>query len=764
MEPTEGTLSPRPAEAAPVAWGALIVQNGRLSGTRRCLLTPLILIGQAEGCDVRLNAQGIGPVQCALVVTASGILLRDLHGKATTLNNKVVSVATVRDGDQLAVGPFRFRIELTAPAALPQTKHQKPVDAECAERAREGLRVQAAAVAAQQVALGEEELRLQQRRAALEQQEAQLAGHLEDKRQKLIELRQQTRDAQEQLKQERGAHAAQLAEASKYLDAMRVEIADGKEQTLTERRRLFRLRQRLKQRLHRHWLAERQVMRRREEELAARCRALEQEGERLQHERDELSRARLRFNSDAEIGKRQLQDSWNQFRAEQRHWEASRAAEQDVLKERTSGLNQRELELLDAERDLAEEKQRWEQTRLYLEKETEGLESRVRNQRRKLNDLEQEVQRLEAAPRRQKESPAAHFQDVSQASNCQAIELRERQVREAEVDVQRRLTTLEKLAGELADQRLYLVEQCARLQQARRRWQQERDAAWAALEPLAQRLHEREQALVERGQNVAALEADNRQRQDEIAHLRKHLDAWQARLALRVTAWEGERDRLLAELRSREELAERQLVAVASLKQQWQQRRHQEVEQLQTWLATCERLGHESAKLRDDWLRRSAAMEQERRSLAERSTALEEYRQRCLARSPELKEAQEQLEHCRQSWAAEFVEASRPLVRDCAELDAQARRLEARMEQQRAELARAATAESERSLQVTERDHVQLVAETQYMKLRQQLQGLHDQTEIYERQIGELNEEVERLARALLDEALPATIPLAKAA
>ena len=97
---------------------------------------------------------------------------------------------------------------------------------------RDALRIQAAAVAAQQAALTEEELRLQQRRLALEKQEAQLAAHLDDRRRRLLELQNK-------------------------IHTDRAELIDGlhqeKEDVIKERRRLEELRQRQKQRWREHW-------------------------------------------------------------------------------------------------------------------------------------------------------------------------------------------------------------------------------------------------------------------------------------------------------------------------------------------------------------------------------------------------------------------------------------------------------------------------------------------------------------------------------
>lgn len=754
MEPTEAKLEP-----APSAWGELVIENGRLSGASKPLSAPLVLIGHAEGCDIRLHAKGVALAHCALLQTPAGIVLRSLQPKASTLlNQQPVAQATVQDGDQITVGPFRFRIRL-----FEKSVESGPTEVVSSEQ--EALRIQAAAVAAQQIALTEDEIRLQQRRAALEQQENQLARHLEDKRCKLIDLREETRTAREQLKQAQASHAEQAAEVAQQLETARAEIAERNQQAIVERRRLQRLKQRLKQRLHRHWLAERKAMRVREEELAGRRRELEQVAERLLGERDEIFRARLRSNGEIELGKRQLQDASHQFRQEQSHWEEHRAAELATLKKRVTALDERELLLIDGERDLADERQRWEQDRLQLEKQAEGLESRIRNQRRKLLELEQDARRLEGDMAKAPDRPEAKRGPVAgDQADSDALGKRQKELDEAEQDVQRRLGTLEKLSGELADQRLYLAEQCERLQQARHRWQQERDAAAASLEPAALELQQREQSLSEREQAIGDIEANLRQRHEEVAHLRQHLDAWQARLAVRATAWESERDRLLAELRTREELTERQIAAIANLRQRWQERRHQEVERLQSLLSITDKLRQECAKLRDGWLQRSAALEKDRRELAARSVAFEEFRDQQLRNSRGREGSESLLEQLRQRWSAEFIEAAQPLMREYKELEARARGIEERFARLHEDAAQVVALEADFARRDTDREHAELLAESQYVKLRQELQRLHNQAEVYDRQVRALNEEVERLARAMIGDAVILPLPAAKAA
>ena len=119
----------------------------------------------------------------------------------------------------------------------------------------DALRIQAAAVAAQQAALTEEEFRLQQRRSALEKQEAQLAAHLDDRRRRLLEL-------QDEIKTER---AAIEQERTVLLRELRQE----KENAERERQRFVDLRNRQKQRWQAHWRQQEATLKRREHELDA---------------------------------------------------------------------------------------------------------------------------------------------------------------------------------------------------------------------------------------------------------------------------------------------------------------------------------------------------------------------------------------------------------------------------------------------------------------------------------------------------------------
>jgi len=58
---------------------------------------------------------GIDPLHCVLAFGLDGVQLRDLNSvHGTYVNGERVENVTLRDGDLLKVGPFQFRVELTA--------------------------------------------------------------------------------------------------------------------------------------------------------------------------------------------------------------------------------------------------------------------------------------------------------------------------------------------------------------------------------------------------------------------------------------------------------------------------------------------------------------------------------------------------------------------------------------------------------------------------------------------------------------------------
>src|SRR5262249_26906465 len=157
-----------------------------------------------------------------------------------------------------------------------------------------------------------------------------------------------------------------------------------------ERRRFIELRKRLKKRWRKHWHVHEATLRRCEQELQAELAKRERDAETLQRDRVQLTQAQLRFNGEVALGRRPVQAEWQQLGLAQQQWEACLNQEQAERAMRLRELDRRVAAVAAAERALEEKRQLTEQLQINLRKETEGLDTRIRNQRLKL--LEQEKQ------------------------------------------------------------------------------------------------------------------------------------------------------------------------------------------------------------------------------------------------------------------------------------------------------------------------------------------------------------------------------------
>ncbi|HKI38144.1 MAG TPA: FHA domain-containing protein [Gemmataceae bacterium] len=731
--------SPRPDP--PPSAGELVVVNGRLSGARKALGAALTLFGRAEGCDVRLNVEGVHPVHCAVVPGPGGMIVRSLHGAVTRLNGQPIAESPLRDGDMLAVGPFQFRValspapEVTEPPALESEREALRTLLEATEREKDALRIQAAAVAAQQAALTEEETRLQQRRVALERQEGQLSAHLEERRRKLVELQNQVREGRMVLRNERAEQEKRVAQTTAELQRARREAQAGQEKLQAGRRQLTELHRRLKRRHGLHWRDAEAGLQKREERLA-------EERRKLEADRAAQQEARLRFNGEIELGRRKLQDGWDELRRQHKQWEERRARED-------ADLQRRAREVSDNENNLAEQWQYWEDTRQTLEAEAEGLETRVRNLRRKVH--EQEAQRRVAllAP------PAAAPAEAATAPLPAQPEL--------DAEERERLTSLEGLAQELADQRMHLLEQFTRLARAQEEWRAEQLAALAEVEEAARRLQEREGQLEPRQRGLAEAEADLTRRAAELTQVQTQLDAWQGRLTAREAAWDADRERLLAGLHSREEAARQQGEALADLRRRWVQRRKKDIALLRTELQRCGAARRQYAAMWEVCLNHGSSLEQQQRALAERTLALEQYRLEVLGRAPDSAAAEKRLERLRRRCAAPTAAARRNLDRERQALDAERKRLQGVAQQLDKQVAALAERETELSRRLAEWELGKAGADAARAQLQAEVAALTAQRAHQEREVHALRDEVERLARLLIDDG-PTLLPAGHAA
>jgi hypothetical protein len=772
MDATPGPTPPSRPRPALAPAGELVIDNGRLKGTRRALGVPLTCIGQGPACDLRLNVDGVSPLHCLIVHSPGGFVVRDMGGAGgTLLNGMPVTTAPLRDGDLLTVGPFQMKACLPRLATPPQGAAVKgsPVPAALELAAeKEALRIQVAAVVAQQTALGEEEARLAQRRATLEQQEAQLAAHLEEKRRRLVELRTQVQSARVALKHDQEAYKRHVEKVTGDLSQAERDLLERRQQAEAERRRALSLQRRLRERYSRNLRAERTALHKRERQLEGSTRALETTAEKLRQEQAALAQACLRFNGEVEVRRRQLQDEWDKLHRAQKAWQEQRREEEADLGGWQADLEQREAELAEGQQALRRERAHWQGARLSLEKEVAGLENRIRNQRRKVTEKEQEIQRLEgvrrgltaepdgataaAPPNVAADSPTAQALAIAHQEPRGPAAIEEKTAPEAEAGLQLHRAALEGLAGELADQRLQLVEQWEMLTRTRAAWRQEHESAAAELKLLAARLQEQGQAFLAREQELTEGAGELRRRHEEMAQVRQHLLGWQARLRARELAWEAERERLVADLRGREELAERHLASVADLRQRWAKRRRRELELLQQERVACEKVRMQYVNLREERRQRQRELDEERSQLTARMLALEQHHREMLSKAGDAAAAERRIERLRRRWLTENAAALRALKREREALQAEVAQIEDRHAelQKRAEQLSADSgtlADSQAGWEQQQAQH-----EAEQARLQNDLARLQGQLDRSRQEGEELRGEVERIARQLLDE------------
>src|SRR5262249_36774599 len=149
----------------------------------------------------------------------------------------------------LKIGPFLFKVE-----ASPIVRRQETRDSQI----REALRVQAAAVAAQQIALDEDEARLHERRQKLQQQEEQLAGHLAEKQRQIQLWSDYTKAERESLRKQKVEHEQLVARTEQEMAQAKQTLEADQKKVAAEKTRIDNVYQRLRQRWHKQWGGEKE--------------------------------------------------------------------------------------------------------------------------------------------------------------------------------------------------------------------------------------------------------------------------------------------------------------------------------------------------------------------------------------------------------------------------------------------------------------------------------------------------------------------------
>lgn len=89
------------------------VLAGQGAGRSIELVKPVSLFGARAGCKIILNHVNVSPAHAALVNTGSAVYVRDLvTSGGTMINNMREKIVVVENGDELAIGSWKFRIHV----------------------------------------------------------------------------------------------------------------------------------------------------------------------------------------------------------------------------------------------------------------------------------------------------------------------------------------------------------------------------------------------------------------------------------------------------------------------------------------------------------------------------------------------------------------------------------------------------------------------------------------------------------------------------
>lgn len=93
---------------------------------------PVLLVGRHPECDVRIESSKVSRRHCCLGLAYDRVLIRDLGSQnGLRVNGRLVQEARLEPNDELAIGPFLFRMEQeptpeSTPAARPVAAAKAP--------------------------------------------------------------------------------------------------------------------------------------------------------------------------------------------------------------------------------------------------------------------------------------------------------------------------------------------------------------------------------------------------------------------------------------------------------------------------------------------------------------------------------------------------------------------------------------------------------------------------------------------------------------
>jgi predicted component of type VI protein secretion system len=79
---------------------------------------PVLLIGRHLDCDVRIDRPKISRRHCCLALAYDRVMIRDLGSRnGLRVNGRMVEESQLQPGDEVAIGPVLYRLDVDEPPA-----------------------------------------------------------------------------------------------------------------------------------------------------------------------------------------------------------------------------------------------------------------------------------------------------------------------------------------------------------------------------------------------------------------------------------------------------------------------------------------------------------------------------------------------------------------------------------------------------------------------------------------------------------------------
>src|SRR3954471_11727276 len=81
---------------------------------------PVLLVGRHEECDVQLNSRKVSRKHCVIAQVGESLVVRDLGStNGVRVNGVRVVDGTLRSGDELTIGNFRYQVHVEQRREVP---------------------------------------------------------------------------------------------------------------------------------------------------------------------------------------------------------------------------------------------------------------------------------------------------------------------------------------------------------------------------------------------------------------------------------------------------------------------------------------------------------------------------------------------------------------------------------------------------------------------------------------------------------------------